>query len=360
MVLRLLHTSDVHLERAFGYLGERANAHRERVKRAFERVYQLAQEHHCDALLIAGDLFDNPRVERNWVEFTLNLISSVRFPTLLIPGNHDPAKHHPFRDRSALPTQLRFYPSAGRDSLPALDLEVIACPAGEESAWQPLLSRTPNGAPFQIALIHGSMPSAGEGTIRREWLRDSQLDYIALGDWHSPQDFSEVGVPCWYSGAPEMIMPNQKLPAVALLVELEAHQPARITPLRTGEAQYPSQADGAGVLEISVAEHDSPHSLLNAIRPLLEASTVARIRLIGRWQAETPLEVSTLTEFLQSYCLWLEIDPAFQTAPLEPRTPFEHVLAQVYQERKADGTIDPTLLETAYQQALYLLRGGRL
>lgn len=359
MALRLLHTSDVHLGRSFRYLGERASLHQQHLKRALERVYQIAQEQKCNAVLIAGDLFDHPRVGREWVEFALNLIAAAPCPTLVIAGNHDPAERHPFRERAALPAKLHFFATSERKPLPALELEVAACPAGDESRWQTVLNRNPDGAPYQIALMHGSMPSAGEGTIPLQLVRQCGLDYMALGDWHSPQDFSrELGVPCWYSGAPEMIMPNQRLPAVALLVELHDSQPPQITPLTTGSAHYPAESREDGVLEIALDAFDSPQSLLEALAEHLQETTVARIRLVGRWNADTPLDASAVQQSLQSRCLWLEIESAFQSAPLSPQTPFEHALTQVYEARKAQGA--SSTLDEAYQLALYLLRGGRL
>lgn len=360
MALRLLHTSDVHLGRAFGYLGERAEAHRLRLRQALKKAYQIAQDHACDALIIAGDLFDHPRVEREWVEFALSLIASVPFPTIVIPGNHDPADRHPFAEHRSLPRQLRFYPRAKRERLSAIDVEIIACPAGEEPRFQTLLQRDHAGAPYQVAVVHGSMPTAGEGTLRREWFRDCQLDYVALGDWHSPQDFSEVGVACWYSGAPEMIMPNQRLPGVALLVELSDRSRPLITPIQTGAAHFPEGADGSGVVEVDVSGCDSLTSLMERLRPILDGTTVARIRLIGQWDSDAPLDLEGLYEALSGQCLWVEIEPAFRSVELEPQTPFEHALAEVYQEWRARREGDAELLDSAYQQALYLLRGGRL
>ncbi|MFQ3611665.1 MAG: metallophosphoesterase, partial [Fimbriimonadales bacterium] len=64
VVMRFLHTSDVHLGRAFGYLGERASEHQERLRRAFQRLFHLASEQSCKAVLIAGDLFDSPQVSQ--------------------------------------------------------------------------------------------------------------------------------------------------------------------------------------------------------------------------------------------------------------------------------------------------------
>lgn len=358
-MLRLAHTADVHLGRTFGYLGEAASEHQARLKRAFQRVFELAQQHRCDAVLVAGDLFDHPRVGRAWIEFALTTIADSRLPTFVIPGNHDPAPHHPFRAHS-LPSNLHYLPHAERVHLRALELELIACPAGEEARWQAQLHRERGGAPFQVALMHGSMPSAGgAGTIHPEQIAQSELDYVALGDWHSPQAWTYNRTVCWYSGAPEMIMPTQRLPAVMLLVELAPNRPAQVQPLITGEARYaPNAADG--ILHWDVSAYEGLQALLSDLRSQLTPETIATIRLTGRWRAPEPLDVALLTEQLQRACLWLEIEGAYQTEILEPRTPFEHALAQVVEEAIAKAPHEATHYREALQTALYLLRGGRL
>ncbi len=358
MALRLLHTSDVHLGRAFGYLGERAPEHQERLKRAFERVYRLAHQHNCQAVLIAGDLFDSPRVSRGWVEFALTIISSVSIPTVLIPGNHDPIEHHPLRGFS-LPNQLHFLTEPTRTRVLPLDLEIVAIPAGLERYAGGLLQRNPAGVPCQVGLLHGSMPSAGgAGTLNPALIAQSQLDYVALGDWHSPQDFTTGNVVCWYSGAPEMIMPNQRLPAVVLMVELEQGRPPRVQAVPSGEAVYPEGTNGT--LEVDITAWEDPFELLESVKARLTPNTVARLRLVGRWHGEKSLNVYDFAENLRKNCLWLEVESAFLGEPLSPQTPFEQVLAQVAQERTKSAPTDTALIEEAYQLALYLLRGGRL
>lgn len=359
LVLRLAHTADVHLGRAFGYLGEAASEHQARLKRAFQRVFELAQQHRCDAVLLAGDLFDHPRVGRAWVEFALTTIADSRLPTFVIPGNHDSAPHHPFHTHS-LPSNLHYLPRAARVRFHALDLELIACPAGEESDWQPLLHRERSGAPYQVALMHGSMPSAGgAGTIQPDWVAQSELDYVALGDWHSPQGWVYERTVCWYSGAPEMIMPTQRLPAVMLLVTLAPNRTAQVQSLVTGEARYASNAPD-GILSWDISSYEGLQTLLSDLRNLLTPETVVTIRLTGFWRAPEPLDVALLVEQLQRACLWLELEGAYQTEPLEPRTPFEHALAQVAEEAIAKAPHEAAHYREALQTALYLLRGGRL
>lgn len=349
--------ADVHLGRAFGYLAERAHDHQQRLFQAFMRATEVARQHECHAILIAGDLFDSPRVARQWVDRALDALSAVHLPVLVIPGNHDPAEHHPFRERN-LPANLHFLPRAERHELPALGLSVVACPAGTAREWGRLLVREPDGAPYQVALLHGSMPTPdGPGDLNPSLIAHSQLDYIALGDWHSPQDFSAGNTACWYSGAPEMILPDQRLPGCVLIVEVEHGQPARVQPIPVGYACYPSS--GAEIT-MDITSFNDSQQLIEAILPLLTPETVVQIRLIGRWGGAEPLEPFQIQRRLQPFCLWIRVVPAFQMGVLEPDNPFERVFASVVTECKAQAGSSAELLDEAFQLGLYLLRGGRL
>jgi predicted phosphodiesterase len=356
MAIRLLHTADVHLGRAFGYLGEHARPqHQQRLLHTFERLIETARQQDCHAILIAGDLFDSPHIARRWVDHALDLLGSAGIPAVIIPGNHDPAEYHPFRER-ALPAQLHFLPRAERFELPELELELIACPAGMAREWARLLRRERKGAPFQVALVHGSMPTPeGKGDLTPQMISDSQLDYIALGDWHSPQDFSREGVACWYSGAPEMVMPHQQLPGCVLLVELERGQPAHVQRVPVGEARPPN-----GRAEFDLTAFADIDSLIAAIRAILTPETVAHIRLVGRWNGAEPLDPLSIQERLQPFCLWLKLESAFQVGALSPNNPFEEMFASVIDENRARGAYPTDLLDEVLQTGLYLLRGGRL
>jgi DNA repair exonuclease SbcCD nuclease subunit len=356
MAIRLLHTADVHLGRAFGYLGEHARQqHQQRLLHTFERLIKTARQQDCQAILIAGDLFDSPRVARKWVDHAIDLLGNAGMPVVIIPGNHDPAEQHPFQER-ALPCPVYFLLRAERFELHELDLCLIACPAGTAREWGGLLRRDSARAPLQVALVHGSMPTPNSrGELTPEMISASQLDYIALGDWHSPQDFSRDGVACWYSGAPEMVMPDQQLPGCALLVELERGLPARVQKLPVGEARPPD-----GRPEFDVSTFADIDSLISAIRATLTPETVAHIRLVGRWNGTEPLDPLSIRERLQPFCLWLKLETAFQLGELRPTNPFEQMFASVVADNKTRGAYPPDLLDEVLQTGLYLLRGGRL
>ena len=88
--LRIVHTSDVHLGAYAGSGDAKWNARRELMELTFERVIDLANETNADALLIAGDFFDNDRVPEETVIFAAETIRRFRGQTFVIPGNHDP------------------------------------------------------------------------------------------------------------------------------------------------------------------------------------------------------------------------------------------------------------------------------
>ncbi|MGH7923684.1 MAG: metallophosphoesterase family protein, partial [Candidatus Binatus sp.] len=87
--LKLVHTSDVHLETDTFGSGERGVQLRDKVRRAFGRVVDIANDRDADMLLIVGDLFDSARVTEEGLAFALGTIARARMPVVMIPGNHD-------------------------------------------------------------------------------------------------------------------------------------------------------------------------------------------------------------------------------------------------------------------------------
>ncbi|HJU28946.1 MAG TPA: metallophosphoesterase, partial [Candidatus Binataceae bacterium] len=87
--LRLIHTSDVHLESDTFGSGPRGDIFRDRVRQAFGGVIDLANSRGVDLLLIVGDLFDSSRVGAEALEFAMTQIARARMPVVMIPGNHD-------------------------------------------------------------------------------------------------------------------------------------------------------------------------------------------------------------------------------------------------------------------------------
>lgn len=222
VALKIVHTADWHL--GARYLGfpeaDRPKLTRARLA-AVERILSVAQSIGVDAILCAGDLFDEPTPDKQWWQplAELFLRRARAIPIFLLPGNHDPLteqsvyhRAHPFRQ--ALPEAVHV---VDRDDY-AYELSeeavLYATPcrkqAGELDLAARLPAREPGDTRIRIGMVHGQtfdLPDHQTNfPIARDAARARGLDYLALGDTHA---FREVepgaAVPTVYPGTPEQL-----------------------------------------------------------------------------------------------------------------------------------------------------------
>ena len=79
---------------------------------------------------------------------------------------------------------------------------------------------------WHVGVVHGSIAIPGktdrdEVVITTEEIAATNLDYLALGHWHSAQKAKAGGVTYAYAGAPEAVALDQDRAGKVLLVELE-------------------------------------------------------------------------------------------------------------------------------------------
>ncbi len=213
--LRLVHTSDVHLGAYAASPRGRDEPRNRRLEAGFRAVVDLARECAADALLIAGDFFDNARIGPEVVEFAAEQIDRFPGTTVLLPGNHDPiGRHGPYEryDLERLAARLRLIrdPQGEFVDLPALDLAVWGRAVTADVAERPLASPPPRreGRAWNVAIAHGHAVAEGaheERSLRitPSHLRESaQWEYVALGHWDVHADVSAGGALAVYSGSP--------------------------------------------------------------------------------------------------------------------------------------------------------------
>ena len=220
VALKLLHTADWHLGRKFSTFDE---ADQKTLSRArldvLDNILLSAEQNNVDAILCAGDLFDEPNPGREWWEPVAQKLSAMRSPrpVILLPGNHDPLKPgsvydrtHPFR--SKLPKWVHivdrddFSFTLNEDAV--LHARPCRSQAGQEDLALALPTREPGDNKIRIGLVHGSTFDAVDCQtnfpIAKEAAALRGFDYLAIGDTHS---FREVPPgarpPVIYPGAPE-------------------------------------------------------------------------------------------------------------------------------------------------------------
>jgi len=233
--LRVVHTSDVHLGAYAGTTDGKWAERRELMERTFERVIDLANESGADALIIAGDFFDNDRVPEETVVFAAETIRRFEGQAFLLPGNHDPMDPGSIywrHDMEAIATRLTIVRQhAGQVIEPeGLDL-VLWGRAYLDTDWhfKPLegLPGRVDGR-WHVAMGHGHFVPEGGETHRSMLIKESEIaaavghwDYMAFGHWEPHADVSSGGVTAVYSGAPMPLSDANRRAGLAAIIDFD-------------------------------------------------------------------------------------------------------------------------------------------
>jgi DNA repair protein SbcD/Mre11 len=88
--MKLLHFADLHLDAPFAWAPPEAARIRRRNRReVLTRIVALAEAESVDAILCAGDLFEQDRIGPDTVEFMRSAFERTDRRVFLAPGNHD-------------------------------------------------------------------------------------------------------------------------------------------------------------------------------------------------------------------------------------------------------------------------------
>jgi DNA repair exonuclease SbcCD nuclease subunit len=207
--LVLVHSSDLHVDDDPGI-----GAYRGLVGLA--SVLATARALAADAVLLAGDTFDNHRIATPVLRRATDLIAAAGMPVVLLPGNHDPAMADCLFRR------------AGLIGLPAVHVLGITDPDGVVFSRHELeiYGRAHHGyddmPPFhpprqrttrrQVVMAHGHYVPLAERKreAHRAWkfsdedIAATKADYVALGHWDRPVRVGDGSVPAYYSGSPDL------------------------------------------------------------------------------------------------------------------------------------------------------------
>lgn len=254
--MKLLHFADAHIDMANYGRHDPETGLPVRVLdflKSLDTIVEAAISQRVDMVIFAGDAYKDrspaPTFQREWGKRIIRL-SQAKIPALLLVGNHDlsPAvgRAHAIQEFHTLqvpfvkvldkpqflkpsdlwdvPVQIIAMPWITRSGLMA-NLEMSGIDATEiysnlESRISSLVEEYINGADTSLPLIltaHASVEGATFGMERMVMLgsdlvlptslvKDSRLDYVAMGHIHKPQDVNEGShPPVIYPGSIERI-----------------------------------------------------------------------------------------------------------------------------------------------------------
>ena len=288
-MLKLLHCGDFHLDSPFSSLDP---AHAEERRRGllavFCRTMRLAADEKCDAVLIAGDLFDRSYISPDTVSAMCEAMGGTGCPVLISPGNHDP-----YTEGSVWAARKAVFPEnvhVFRTEEP----EAVDIPDSALTVWgYAFTSDRYDGSPLaglgslarpgrtSVLCAHADIvsPLSKYAPIAPRELADSGLAYAALGHIHNTPDPAVFGfTTAAYCGFPEGRGFDEQGFGSVLIVTLDDGRVTDMRRVRVGMHRYLTvRADASG------ARNDSEAA--EAVRRAAEveepAATSLRVTLCG-------------------------------------------------------------------------------
>lgn len=291
MSLRFIHTGDVHVGAKFVKLGEKGKSQRNQIKDTFSNIVDLAIEKKVDALLIAGDLFDNTNPSEYSISFVKRLLRKLNdsgIYSIIVPGTHDRLESGSvfatdnFQDCG---DKVHVFTDSAKTDYAVSELDTVfyAKPnLTNKSTESPITGFEKNETHrYHVALAHGSLQIEGKSSpddypITSDEISKSGMNYIALAHWHNTLDVSSGSVKAYYCGSPELVALDQSGSGNVLYVEVDGDD-VNIETIKIGKRSVKD-------LIIDVGSIPSVNELTNKILSISDKNVVLNLELTGFWQ----------------------------------------------------------------------------
>lgn len=232
--MRFLHTADWQIGTQFGQFTAEEAAYLTEVRfEAVRRIAALAAGRHVDAVIVAGDVFDQQTVSDTVIRKLFAALGAFSGPWFMLPGNHDAALAESVWTRAVrlgcVPSNVNLLLEPGVLSFDELGASLLYAPLTQRNTYEDTTDffdrvETPAGH-VRIGIAHGSVSGIlQEGIDSANPLAPTRadtarLDYLVLGDWHGVY---EVNPRIWYSGTPEQDRFRANEPGFVLDVRIDA------------------------------------------------------------------------------------------------------------------------------------------
>ena len=213
-----------------------------------DRIAALARKHEAPYVIVAGDVFDSDMPSKQVLRHSVHAMRRHKaVQWLLMPGNHDFAKPGGLWDELAvkcpknivlLLEETPVEVASGVFVLPA-PCRDVKDPGRDRTEWMEA-AEIPEGS-VRIGVAHGAVRDFGSdrghsASIDPQRVDQSELDYLAMGDWHSTVEVTDQ---CWYSGSPEPDRFAKRPSGQCLVVEVSEHgAPVQIETVRIGRFRW--------------------------------------------------------------------------------------------------------------------------
>ena len=206
MGLKILHSADWHLDSPFVGFSEQQRELLQQAQRKIPgKIAELCRKEDCDMVLLAGDLFDG-EAKRETLELLKRELENCGVPVLIAPGNHDFCGDGSLWQKETWPENV-FVFTGELESVTIQGLNCRIYGAAFRSMDCPSLLegfRAQGDEAYCIAVLHGDplQRNSPYNPITNAQVRNSSLDYLALGHVHKAGLFRSGETLCAWPGCP--------------------------------------------------------------------------------------------------------------------------------------------------------------
>lgn len=234
--MKILHTADLHLDRAFEGLGKIPAALSEKLAKAnqnvLRKIIDTALAENVDLMLIAGDTFHQERMSIQVQSFFVNQLQRLKeaqISVVMIFGNHDFVQ--PDRFWFSLPDHVTVLEKERVETVVLTTKNQEKVAVSGFSYHHPHISKNMllefparySEVDFHIGLYHGAISQAEKhqfAPFQLSEMKEKRYDYWALGHIHKPEILVQPYPLIAYSGAPQGHTRKERESNSILLVEL--------------------------------------------------------------------------------------------------------------------------------------------
>lgn len=206
MGLKILHSADWHLDSSFGSFPEAQRKWLQTQQRKIPgRIADLCRREKCDMMLLSGDLFDG-KSSRETLEILKKTLAETNVPVMIAPGNHDfCGPGSPWLEETWPENVFVFKGKLESVALPELNCRVYGAGFQSMDCRSQLEGfRAAGEETYAVGVFHGDpvQRNSPYNAITNLQVRNSGLDYLALGHIHKAGAFRSGNTLCAWPGCP--------------------------------------------------------------------------------------------------------------------------------------------------------------
>ena len=180
--MKIIHTADIHLDSPLIGVKD-APKRRQELLQAFVNLAEYAKNNGVQAVVVAGDLFDDEFVTEQTIKSVAYVVENSPAQWFVVKGNHGSDK--PYQQLQKLTQKIHWF---GKEvvcyhldgaTICGKELDKISTTGWDFSHL--------DSKQFNLLVLHGDVDSDAYGQIDKRAIANSAINYVALGHRHAFQ-----------------------------------------------------------------------------------------------------------------------------------------------------------------------------